>query len=104
MTTTVGCSIGVYASITPAAHDFDSTGTSDIAWRQNGTGAVALWMMNNGTVAQTATLGTFPPTGQSWVNAISMATARTICCDATQRAGRSRSGFSTGQRSRQLLR
>ncbi len=59
-TTTPDCTVLVNGYITPAAHDFDSTGTSDIAWRQNGTGAVALWMMNGTTVAQSASLGTVP--------------------------------------------
>jgi hypothetical protein len=59
-TTMATCDVVVRAFITPAAHDFDSTGTSDIAWRQNGTGAVALWMMNDGTLAQTVSLGAAP--------------------------------------------
>jgi FG-GAP-like repeat len=57
---TADCFVRVLALITPAAHDFDSIGTSDIAWRQNGTGVVAVWLMTGGTVAQSAALGSVP--------------------------------------------
>jgi len=57
---TADCRMTLARVIGPAAHDFDSSGTSDIAWRQNGTGAVALWAMNGATVAGTASLGTVP--------------------------------------------
>jgi hypothetical protein len=59
-TTAADCVVDVYGRITPAAHDFDGTGTSDIVWRQTGSGSVALWMINGGTLAQAASIGTVP--------------------------------------------
>ena len=42
-----------------AAHDFNGDGKSDILWRNTG-GTVAVWLMNGGTVSQSAALGTLP--------------------------------------------
>ena len=42
-----------------ATHDFNGDGKSDILWR-NTSGNVAAWLMNGGTVSQSAALGTVP--------------------------------------------
>ncbi|MFL6796068.1 MAG: FG-GAP-like repeat-containing protein [Xanthobacteraceae bacterium] len=39
------------------AHDFNANGNSDIAWRQQSTGAIALWLLNGATVASSGGLG-----------------------------------------------
>ena len=47
------------AAFPVAAHDFNGDGKSDILWRNTG-GTVAAWLMNGGTVLQSAALGTLP--------------------------------------------
>ena len=41
----------------PTIHDFNGDGNSDILWRDTG-GDLAVWLMNGGTVAQAAGIGT----------------------------------------------
>jgi hypothetical protein len=45
------------AGVFPAAHDFNGEGKSDIAFRQTSTGAVAIWLMNDASMLQSAVLG-----------------------------------------------
>jgi len=53
--------MGWKMSASLATHDFDGSSKSDIAWRQN-TGAVALWLMNAGSIASSGNLGTIGAT------------------------------------------
>jgi hypothetical protein len=40
--------------------DFNGDGTSDILWRNNSTGEVAVWLMNNAQVSTSAGFGIVP--------------------------------------------
>src|SRR5262245_6979446 len=73
-TTASDCSYSFLAGVTPAAHEFTGDGRSDLVWRQNGTGATALWRMNGATIINpTFIAGNCPdqlvdrgPTGFRW--------------------------------------
>jgi len=46
------------------AHNFNADIRSDIAWRETGTGTVAIWLLNGATVSQSGGLGTVPSNWQ----------------------------------------
>jgi aldose sugar dehydrogenase len=47
----------IYEIFRRRSHDFNGDARSDIAWRQTGTGAVSLWLMNGATISQPVSLG-----------------------------------------------
>ena len=40
--------------------DFDGNGSTDILWRDNNTGTVAIWLLGGLQVSQTGSLGAVP--------------------------------------------
>ena len=40
--------------------DFDGNGSTDIVWRDNNTGTVAIWLLDGLQVLQTGSLGAVP--------------------------------------------
>ena len=46
-----------------AQNDFNFDGTADVVWRDNATGTAGIWLMSNGQVSQTSTVGS---PGSTW--------------------------------------
>jgi hypothetical protein len=44
------CAYSIAVDLTPAGHEFDADGKSDILWRQTSTGSVSLWKMDGSAI------------------------------------------------------